>query len=64
MPTSRNNNSYMLQILHETNQVHAYDARILLKIHVPVSDTVLDTDTSRILLDTYPRCIGNFCEFK
>jgi hypothetical protein len=42
----------------------AYDARILLKIHVPVSDTVSDTDTPRILLDTYPRRIGNSCKFK
>jgi hypothetical protein len=30
----------------------AYDTRILLKIHVPVSDTVSDTDTPWILLDT------------
>jgi hypothetical protein len=41
-----------------------YDVRILLKIHIPVSDTVSDTDTPRILLDTYPRRIGNSCEFK
>jgi hypothetical protein len=42
----------------------AYDAWILLKIHVPVSDTVSDTDTPRILLDTYLRRIENSCEFK
>jgi hypothetical protein len=42
----------------------AYDAWILLKTHVPVSDTVSDTSTLRILPDTYSRHIGNSCEFK
>jgi hypothetical protein len=41
-----------------------YDARILHKTHVPVSDTVSDTDTPRILPDMYRRRIGYFCIFK
>jgi hypothetical protein len=44
--------------------VPSYDVRILHKTHVPVSDTVSDTDTSRILPDTYRRRIGYFCRFK
>lgn len=39
--------------------VVTYDARILRKTHVPVSDAVSDTDTARIRPDTYPRCIRN-----
>ena len=41
-----------------------YDTRIPRKTHVPVSDTVSDTRTPRILSDTYPVSIGNLCDFQ
>ena len=42
----------------------SYDTRILRKTHVPVSDTVSDTRTPRILPDTYPVSIGLFRYFQ
>jgi len=44
--------------------VKTYDTRILRKTHVPVSDTVSDTRTPRILPDTYPVSIGLFRYFQ
>ena len=41
-----------------------YDTRILRKTHVPVSDTVSDTDTPRIRPDTYPGRIERFRHFQ
>ena len=43
---------------------NVYETRILRKTHVPVSDTVSDTDTPRILPDTYPTRITDLCELK
>ena len=40
-----------------------YETWILRKAHVPVSDTVSDTDTSRIHPDTYPTRIRRKYDF-
>ena len=45
-------------------RVSSYDTRILRKTHVPVSDTVSDTRTPRILPDTYPVSLGLFRYFQ
>ena len=44
--------------------VWIYDTRILRKTHVPVSDTISDTRTPRILPDMYPVIIGLFRYFQ
>jgi hypothetical protein len=44
--------------------ISSYDERTLHKTHVPVSDTVSDTDTSWILSDKYLIRIEYFCNYK
>jgi len=44
-------------------KVFNYETCILHKTHVPVSDTVSDTDTPRIRPDMYPRRIGEIHVF-